>query len=186
MPHSALSVHCLHSLSMQGPPPQSWVWGELQQAPLVHWLPQHSSPEPQSESAEQPEHAPSLQAWPAGQSVLTQQVPVEQRPAQQSEPSPHSLSIRQSRQPSAPHTCPGAQSDTSHVFAGVPPSGSGAVRVHPATSTTSSGATPIQRRRFMRTSCGDNGAPPHRQGHMDGAAAGSHTAPRGAPGWLTA
>ena len=164
---------------MQGPLPQSEVWGESQQVPLLQAPPQHSSPEPQSESALQPEHAPPLQAWPEGQSALAQQLPAAQRPAQHSEPSPHSLSVRQSRQPSAPHTCPGAHVAGSHFFAEVPASGWPVLLVHPA-SAQSSGTTHVQRRLFMRTSSGDCGAPAPWSGGLYGPGAAGRQ-PRGFP-----
>ena len=127
--HSALTGLGQHSASTQAPAQQR----TSKPPPSVrHWL-----------SVVHAAQVPSLHTWPAAQSLDSQQSPVTQPRAQQRPASPHSVSRRQSRQPSRPHTCPTGQSSGLHTL-GMPPSGSVPWHLQPATAPSASSSAAMR------------------------------------------
>jgi hypothetical protein len=98
----------------QGLPPQLELTGLTQHCAITHWPAQQRALEPSdiwhSVSAVHTPQELFSQTWVLWQAVLSQQLPLTQAPPQQRALEPHSRSVKQSRQPNSPQTCPGGQS----------------------------------------------------------------------------
>lgn len=114
-PHSESAAQGWHlppvpaSVPMQGPPAHRALTGLGQHSLAVQAPAQQRTSKPppsvrHSLSLLHDEQVPSRHTWPSEQSLASQQSPTRQPRAQQRPPSPHSVSLRQSRQPSRPHT----------------------------------------------------------------------------------